>query len=313
MNRLGVVMDPIADIKTYKDSTFAMLLAAQSRSWELWYMEPESLYLKDAQVWGAMRPLRVHDQMDDWFEWGDLIETPLTFLDIILMRKDPPVDVEFFYLTFLLEVAEKQGVRVINRPQSLRDINEKLFTVWFPECVVPTTVTRDRRRLQSFLNEYEDIILKPLNSMGGQSIFRLRVGDPNTNVILETITDWDRRTVMGQRYIPEVVNGDKRILLINGEPVPYALNRIPLAGETRANLAAGGRGEGVPLTERDQWLVSRVGPTLRQRGVLFAGLDVIGDWLTEINVTSPTGIRELDSQFGLDIAGDFMNVIDRLS
>jgi glutathione synthase len=303
-------MDPIDSIKVHKDSTFAMLLAAQARGWELFYMEPQDLFLRDGASHGRMRPLRVRDQDRDWFAWaGDAREMPLHDLHAILMRKDPPLDLEYLYSTYLLEQAEARGTLVVNRCASLRDANEKLFTAWFPHCCAPTLVSRDAGRFRAFLAEQGDIILKPLDAMGGASVFRVRQDDPNTAVILETLTDHGRRMAMAQRFIPEISAGDKRILLVDGTPVPYALARIPAPGETRGNLAAGGRGEGVPLSERDYWICAQVAPVLREKGLLFVGLDVIGDYLTEINVTSPTCIRELDRQYGLDIAGQLMDAI----
>ena len=308
--RLGVVMDPIASIKTYKDSTFAMLLAAQARGWELYYMEQQDLFLRDGISYGRMRPLSVTDDRDDWFTWRDNVkELPLHELNAILMRKDPPLDLEYLYSTYLLEQAEARGTLIVNRCASLRDANEKLFTAWFPQCCAPTLVSRDASRFRAFLDQQQDIILKPLDAMGGASIFRVRHDDPNTSVILETLTDHGRRMAMAQRFIPEISAGDKRILLVDGEPVPYALARIPAQGETRGNLAAGGRGEGVALTERDYWICEQVAPVLKEKGLLFVGLDVIGDYLTEINVTSPTCIRELDQQYGLDIGGPLMDAI----
>ncbi|HNK33765.1 MAG TPA: glutathione synthase, partial [Plasticicumulans sp.] len=235
---------------------------------------------------------------------------PLAELDVLLMRKDPPFDLEYIYTTYLLERAEAEGVRVVNRPQSLRDANEKLFTAWFPQCCPPTLATRDMARLRGFVAEHGDAILKPLDGMGGAGIFRVRAGDANLNVIVETLTERGRRTALAQRFIPEISAGDKRILMIDGEPVPYALARIPAEGETRGNLAAGGRGVGQPLSERDRWICAQVGPELRRRGLVFVGLDVIGDWLTEINVTSPTCARELDAQFGLDIGADLMRALE---
>jgi len=232
-------------------------------------------------------------------------------LDVILMRTDPPVDDEYLYTTHLLEHAAAAGVMVINRPGSLRDVNEKIYAGWFPQCTPPTLVTSRSELLNEFLTEHDDIVVKPLNMMGGASIFRIRKGDPNTSVIIETMTTHGSRRIMAQRYIPEIVDGDKRILMVNGEPVPYALARIPLAGETRGNLAAGGRGEGVELSDRDRWICQQVGPTLKEKGLFFVGLDVIGDYLTEINVTSPTCVRELDKIYGLNIAGMLCDVIEQ--
>lgn len=307
--RLGVVMDPITAITIKKDTTFAMLLAAQARDWELYYLEQGDLYLRDGQPYGRSRRLRVWDDATHWFRFDGEQDLPLATLAVILMRKDPPFDMEYIYTTYLLERAELAGVLVVNRPRSLRDANEKLFTAWFPECCPATLVSRELSCLQRFVDEQSDIVVKPLGNMGGTSVFRLRADDPNRNVILETVTGQGQRFIMAQRYLPAVAQGDKRILLIDGEPVPYALARIPAPGEVRANLAAGGRGEGVPLSERDRWICAQVGPSLRERGLLFVGLDVIGDYLTEINVTSPTCARELDARFGLDIAGDLMQVI----
>jgi len=309
--KLGVVMDPIATITIKKDTTFAMLLAAQARGWELYYFEQADLYALGDQASGRARRLSVQDDQYGWFTFHGEQELPLAELDAILMRKDPPFDMEYIYTTYLLELAESAGTLVVNKPRSLRDANEKCFTLRFPQCSPPTLVSREPARLKTFLGEHADIVVKPLDGMGGASVFRLRPQDPNLNVILETLTAHGRRLTMAQRYIPEVTAGDKRILLIDGEPVPYALARIPQAGETRANLAAGGRGEGVPLSERDRWICAQVAPTLRAMGLLFVGLDVIGDWLTEINVTSPTCARELDAQFGLDIGGELMAAIER--
>lgn len=309
--KLGVVMDPIATITIKKDTTFAMLLAAQARGWQLHYFEQADLYARGNQSFGRTRVLSVEDNKSGWFAFREEREIPLAELDVILMRKDPPFDMEYIYTTYLLELAEGAGTLVVNKPRSLRDANEKFFALHFLSCCPPTLVSREPSRLKAFLGEHGDIVVKPLDGMGGASVFRLRPHDPNVSVILETLTAHGRRSAMAQRYIPEVVAGDKRILLIDGEPVPYALARIPQAGETRANLAAGGRGEGVPLNERDRWICAQVAPTLRAMGLLFVGLDVIGDYLTEINVTSPTCARELDAQFGLDIGGELMAAIER--
>ena len=309
--KLGVVMDPIATITIKKDTTFAMLLAAQARNWELHYFESADLYARGNQAFGRSRRLQVQDNKHGWFTFHYERELPLAELDVILMRKDPPFDMEYIYTTYLLELAEIAGTLVVNKPCSLRDANEKLFALNFPHCCPPTLVSREPARFKAFLGEQEDIVVKPLDGMGGASVFRLRQGYPNINVILETLTAHGRRLSMAQRYVPEVTAGDKRILLIDGDPVPYALARIPQAGETRANLAAGGRGEGIALSERDRWICAQVAPKLREMGLLFVGLDVIGDYLTEINVTSPTCARELDAQFGLNIGGELMTVIER--
>jgi glutathione synthase len=305
-------MDPIENIKVYKDSSFAMLLAAQARGWTLWYMELKDLLFCSGRAYAFMRPLEVRDDSKNWFTLGEAksAPVPLSNLSVILMRKDPPIDLEYIVATYLLEQAEADGTLVVNKPQALRDANEKLYTAWFAECCAPTLVTRQGAALRGFLQEHKDIILKPLDGMGGQSIFRVTKGDVNTSVILEIMTENEQRFVMAQRYIPEITQGDKRILLINGEAIPYALARIPAEGESRGNLAAGGRAEGVALTERDKWICAKVGPKLREQGLLFVGIDVIGHYLTEINVTSPTCIRELDKFYGLDIAGKLLNLIE---
>jgi glutathione synthase len=307
---LGVVMDPIGSIKIKKDSTFAMLLEAQRRGWELWYMEQGDLYLEQGDSTAQMQRLRVKDDPEQWFQVLERRTARLSALDVILMRKDPPFDMEYIYTTYLLEAAERAGTLVVNRPASLRDCNEKLFTTWFPECCPPTLVTRSHERLLEFINQQQDTILKPLGGMGGASIFRVRQDDPNANVIIETLTNHGRQYTMAQRFIPEISAGDKRILMVHGEVVPYALARVPKPGESRGNLAAGGTGIGVPLSTRDRWIADQVSPVLRERGILFAGLDVIGDYLTEINVTSPTCIRELDHQFGLCISAQLMDAIE---
>jgi glutathione synthase len=303
---LGVVMDPIGSIKIAKDSTFAMMLAASRKGWRVWYMELSDLFLRDDRAWARMREVEVRDDPMGWYLWVAEATRPLDELPVIFMRKDPPFDMEYIYATYLLERAQHRGARIINDPRSLRDANEKVFTVEFPQCCPPTLITRRHADIGEFLAEHGEIILKPLGGMGGFSIFRVSAGDPNFNVIVETLTDRGSRFCMAQRFIPEIADGDKRILLVDGEPVPYALARIPMKGETRGNLAAGGTGVGRPLSERDRWIAEQVGPELRRRGILFAGIDVIGDYLTEINITSPTCIRELDAQFDLDIAGDLI-------
>ncbi|MGR8951932.1 MAG: glutathione synthase [Gammaproteobacteria bacterium] len=308
--KLGMVMDSIQKINIKKDTSFAMLLEAQSRNWELHYMELNDLYLRNGRAYARTRILSVQRDPVHWYTFHDAQDIPLDQLDVILMRKDPPFDQEYIYATYLLERAESLGVYVVNKPQSLRDANEKLFTAWFPQCCAETLVAREPERIRTFLAEQDEIILKPLDGMGGTSIFRLRRGDPNLSVILETMTHYSSRYVMAQKYLPEIVDGDKRILLVNGEAVPYALARIPAPGETRGNLAAGGRAEGRKLTERDWWIANQVGPTLREKGLVFAGIDVIGDTLTEINVTSPTCVQELDREFGLNIAALLMDHIE---
>lgn len=307
--RLGVVMDPIARINIKKDTTFAMLLEAQARGWELHYMELNDLYLRDGRAYARTRRLAVERDAQSWFRFLDESEQALDALDVVLMRKDPPFNQEYIYATYLLEAAENRGLYVVNRPRSLRDANEKLFTAWFPQCCAPTLVAREAYRIREFLQEQGEVVLKPLDGMGGASIFRVRGDDPNLSVILETMTQHNSRFVMAQRYLPEIADGDKRILVIDGEPVPYALARIPAAGESRGNLAAGGSYEGRKLTARDFWIAQQVGPALKERGLAFVGLDVIGDYLTEVNVTSPTCVQELDKLFGLNIAGQLMEHI----
>jgi glutathione synthase len=309
--KLGMVMDPIANINIKKDTSFAMLLEAQSRGWELHYMELNDLFLRNGVAYARTRTLTVQRDAQQWYQFTEEQDIPLSTLDVIMMRKDPPFDQEYIYATYLLERAESMGVYVVNKPQSLRDANEKLFTAWFPQCCAETLVTREPSRIRQFLAEEGEIILKPLDGMGGTSIFHLRQDDPNLSVILETMTEYNSRYVMAQKYLPKIKDGDKRILVVNGEPVPYCLARIPAQGETRGNLAAGGRAEGRPLTERDRWIANQVGATLREKGLIFVGLDVIGDTLTEINVTSPTCVQELDAQFGLNISGLLMDHIEQ--
>lgn len=309
--KLGIVMDPIEHIKPYKDSSFAMLLEAQRRGYELFYMQPQDIYVQNAQPFAITSELKVWDRNDGQYHgFGASKATPLAELDMILIRQDPPFNNDYLYSTHMLELAEAQGVLVVNKPQSLRDANEKLFASWFPECTPPTLVSAQADLLKAFVTEQQDTIFKPLDAMGGASIFRVKQGDPNLSVIIETMTDHGQHHIMAQRYLPEISAGDKRILLIDGEPVPYALARIPQAGETRGNIAAGGRGEGVELTDRDRWLCQQIAPKLREKGLMFVGLDVIGDYVTEINVTSPTCIRELDSQFGLNIAGTLLDCLE---
>ncbi|HEX2237665.1 MAG TPA: glutathione synthase [Gammaproteobacteria bacterium] len=306
---LAVVMDPIQSINIKKDSTFAMLLEAQARGWRLRYLEQPDLYVRDGYAYGHMRGLTVRDHPQDWYTLSAGEDRPLTSVDAILMRKDPPFDMEYVYTTYILERAAAEGVLVVNRPDSLRNANEKFFIAWFPQCCAPTLVSRRRARFKTFLEAEKDIVVKPLDGMGGESVFRVRLGDPNTSVILEMLTQRERRMAMAQRFIPEYIEGDKRILLIDGDPIPYALARIPAPGEARANLATGGTGKGVALSDRDRWICAQVGPVAREKGLLFVGLDVIGDYLTEINVTSPTCIRELDALYGLNISARLLDTI----
>ena len=308
---LGVVMDPIQGIKVHKDSTFAMLLEAQHRGCPLWYMEQRDLNLNDGRCVARMRSLQVRDAPDGWFSLGDYRVQTLDTLDVVLMRKDPPFDMEYVYTTYLLEQAEARGCLVVNRPGALRDANEKLYTAWFPELCAPTLVSRSHDEFDRFINAQGDVILKPLDGMGGASVFRVRAHDSNRNVIIETLTRNGTRYTMGQRFIPEIRDGDKRILVIDGEPVPFALARVPSPGENRGNLAAGGSGVGVALSDKDRQIVETVAPRLREQGILFAGLDVIGDYLTEVNVTSPTCIRELDRLYELNISATLMDCIEQ--
>jgi glutathione synthase len=310
--RLAVVMDPIEHIKFAKDTTLAMLLAARARGWALSYLTPGDLRLRDGVAEGSVRPLSVRADAQLWHTLGPASVQPLGGFDVILMRKDPPFDIEFVYLTYILERAESAGALVVNRARGLRDMNEKVYTAWFPQCCAPTLVTRDMLEMAAFARAHGKIVVKPLHSMGGHSIFVLEPGDKNSSVVFETLTEEGSRFAMVQKYLPDiVVGGDARVLLIDGEPVPYALARIPAAHDHRGNLAAGATGVGRPLNERDQWLCQQIGPALREAGVLFAGLDVIGGYVTEINVTSPTGVRELDRQFNLDIGGMLMSAIER--
>jgi glutathione synthase len=303
-------MDPIDTINPKKDSTLAMLLAAQRYGWDVVYFRQQDLAVRDGVPLGHGFHLTATDDPKRWFELGAPWQGSLEGLDVLLMRKDPPFDMEYIYTTYILELAENRGVLVVNKPASLRDINEKAYTSWFPQCTPPSLVTRSRSTLLEFLVEHGKIVLKPFDGMGGRSIFVVATGDLNVNVIIETLTDHGTKFTLAQRYIPEINNGDKRVLLIDGQPIDYALARIPAPGESRGNLVMGAKGEGRPLTERDRWLCDQVGPVLAAKGVLFAGLDIIGDYLTEINVTSPTGIRELDRQFDIDIAAKLILAID---
>ncbi len=309
--RLGVVMDPIGSINFKKDSTLAMLLEAARRGWAIYYFEQKDVFLRDGVAYGKSRLLQVFADKNHWFELGVEAEIPLASLQLILMRKDPPFDREYIYTTYILEQAAEAGAFVVNKPQSLRDANEKLFTAWFPACCPPTLVTRSMALLREFYREQQDIICKPLDGMGGASIFHLQPKDPNASVVFEVLTQRETQFMMAQRFIPDITAGDKRILLINGEPIPFALARIPGEGEWRGNLAAGAEGVAQPLTARDRWICQQVGPVLREKGLYFVGIDVIGDFLTEINVTSPTCIRELDEQCHLNIAGVLFDCLER--
>ncbi|MFP1981158.1 glutathione synthase [Lonsdalea quercina] len=312
MIKLGIVMDPIAAINIKKDTSFAMLLEAQRRGWELHYMEMDDLYLNAGEARATTRKLSVEHNYESWYQFGDAQDIALHELDVVLMRKDPPFDTEFIYATYILERAEEKGTLIVNKPQSLRDCNEKLFTAWFSDLTPATLVTRRADKLREFHQQHKDVILKPLDGMGGASIFRLKQDDANVSVIIETLTEHGSRYCMAQNYLPAIKDGDKRVLVVDGEPVPYCLARIPQGGETRGNLAAGGRGEARPLSESDWRIARTVAPTLKQKGLIFVGLDIIGDRLTEINVTSPTCVREIEAAFpDISITGMLMDAIER--
>lgn len=306
---LAVIMNPIQTIAPKKDTTLRLLLKAQSKGFNLHYLELHDLFLREGRAFGNASPLKVFKDDFKWWEKEDPIELPLDQFNIILMRQDPPVHMEYIYATYLLELAELRGSLVVNRPQSLRDANEKLYTAWFPQCMPPTLVTAHSDQIKHFMAEHESIVLKPLNGMAGQSVFKCQKGDTNLNAIIDTLTRAGTQFCMAQRYLPEIVQGDKRILLIDGEPLDYALARIP-QGDWRGNLALGAKGVGVELTPRDRWICAQVGPKLRDKGLFLVGIDVIGDYLTEINVTSPTCVCELEAQYDLDISG---HILERLS
>ena len=309
--RIGVLMDPIATINTKKDTTLGLLRAASAAGHELTYLEQTDLTVRNGETMASLRSLTVYDDDTAWYAMGERYDASLSTLDVVLMRKDPPFDMEFFYTTQLLEDAERRGTLIVNRCASLRDCNEKLFATQFPECCPPLLVSRDPTALKAFHAEHGDVIFKPLDGMGGQSIFRVKENDPNLNVILETLTDNGGVTIMAQQYLPAIKDGDKRVLMINGEAVPFCLARLPMAGENRGNLAAGGSGIVQPLSDRDRWIAEQVGPTLREKGLLFVGLDIIGDYLTEINVTSPTCMREIDRAKNTQIAEQLIACIER--
>ncbi len=309
---IGVVMDPIESITPKKDSTLAMLLAAARRDWDIRYMEQPDLWISDGQALARQRPLTVRDDLQDWYHLGEPLVGPLGELDVILMRKDPPFDMEFVYTTYVLDCARNAGALVVNEPSALRDMNEKVYTAWFPHLCPATLIARSMERLKAFAQAHGNVVAKPLDGMGGASVFLIREGDQNTNVILETLTREGEGFAMVQEYVPDIaIGGDKRVLVVDGQPVPYGLARIPPADDLRGNLAVGGRGEGRALSEAERRIAAEVGAELARHGVLFAGLDIIGERLTEINVTSPTCIRELDREFDLDIAGQLMDAIER--
>lgn len=308
--KLGVIMDPIQTIHFKKDTTLAILLEAQKRDWPIAYFEQKDLFLQDGIAYGNSRQLQVFHDEAHWFNLGDYQKMPLAALDVILMRKDPPFNLEYIYTTHMLELAEQAGVRVINKPQSLRDFNEKLITAWFPDCCPKTLVTRDIRLLREFFEKQQDIVCKPLEAMGGASVFRLRTGDTNASVVFEILTQQGKQYVMAQQFIPEITEGDKRILIIDGDPIPFALARIPAPHDHRGNLAVGATAIAKELSARDRWICQQIRPFLRDKGLFFAGIDVIGDFLTEINITSPTCIRELDSLCHLNISATLLDAIE---
>jgi glutathione synthase len=308
--KLGIVMDPISEVKVVKDSSMAMMLEAQKRGYEIYYMQMADLYLDQGQARANSQKVKVFDDIEHWYELSDQQDIALSDLDAILMRKDPPFDTEFIYATYMLERAEVEGTLIVNKPQSLRDCNEKLFTAWFADLTPRTLVTRNDKQIRAFHQELKDIIIKPLDGMGGSSIFRIKEDDANVGVILETLTNHGQQYAMVQEYMPEIVDGDKRILIVNGEPMPYCLARIPAQGETRGNLAAGGRGVARPLSPSDKLIADTIAPELKKRGLYFVGLDVIGDKVTEINVTSPTCIREIEAAYPINISGKLMDAIE---
>ena len=305
-------MDPIESIQPYKDSTFAMLLEAQRRSWSIHYIRPNSLYVLDGRPFAQATSLSVQDLPQDWFKLGDYTDTELSEFNVILMRKDPPFNMEYIYTTYVLELAQQAGACIVNNPSALRNLNEKFSILNYPDICTPTLVTRDRDRINLFINTHNDVVVKPLDAMGGESIFKVSPNDSNKNSIIDQITDKGATTIMAQRFIPEISQGDKRILIVNGEPIDYAFARIPASGEFRGNLAAGGSGHGIPLSNKDRQICTEIKTTLVDNGILFAGIDVIGSYLTEINITSPTCIRELDSQFNLNISGILFDQIETL-
>lgn len=308
--KLGIVMDPISEVNVRKDSSMAMMFEAQKRGYQLYYIEMKDLYLTQGQCRASTKQVKVYDDPEHWYDLSDAEDIALESLDAVLMRKDPPFDTEYIYATYMLERAELAGTLIVNKPQSLRDCNEKLFTAWFPELTPKTLVTRNNDLIRQFYQDNKDVIIKPLDGMGGSSIFRVKENDPNVGVILETLTAHGSQYAMVQEFIPDISNGDKRILIVNGEPMPYCLARIPAKGETRGNLAAGGRGEARPLSATDKLIADTIAPELKKRGLFFVGLDVIGDKVTEINVTSPTCIREIEAAYPINISGKLMDAIE---
>jgi len=309
--KLAFIVDPLDEFKTYKDTSFAMMREAAARGCELYTLQQEDIFWRKQRVAGNAARLHLTGDAAAWYRSETAVETDLAAFDAVIMRKDPPFDMEYVYSTYLLEAAEAQGARVFNRPRAIRDHNEKMAIARYARFTTPTAVTRLEEVLREFLAEHGDVIFKPLDGMGGSSIFRVRKEDPNVSVIIETLTQFGKRTIMAQRYLPEISDGDKRILLIGGKPVPYCLARIPKAGETRGNLAAGGTGVARELTPRDREIADTLAPLLHAQGLLLVGLDVIGDCLTEINVTSPTCFQEIAQQTGCNVAGLFMDALEK--
>lgn len=309
--RLGIVMDPIENIVPKKDSSLAMLLEAERRNYEIHYMLQSDLKLLAGKAMAQTTILSVEDNLEKWYKFGEQQQVNLDELDVILMRKDPPFDMEYIYTTYILERAEIDGTLIVNKPSSLRDMNEKIYTAWFSDCSPLTLVTRSMNEIRQFVKTHKKIVIKPLDGMGGKSIFVVNYTDKNTNVIIETLTDYGKKFAMAQIYIPEIKEGDKRILLIDGEPIPYCLARIPSAQDNRGNLVTGARGKGKKLTDQDIQICKKIGPVLKENGIVFCGIDVIGDYLTEINSTSPTGIKELDRNFNLNISGMLFDEIEK--
>ena len=308
--KLGIVMDPISQVNVKKDSSMAMMLEAQKRGYEIYYMEMKDLYLTQGQCRASAQIIKVFDDPECWYELSPTEDIAVSDLDAVLMRKDPPFDTEFIYATYMLERAEIEGTLIVNKPQSLRDCNEKLFTAWFRDFTPKTLVTRSSVKIREFHQKEKDVIIKPLDGMGGASIFRIKANDANVGVIIETLTNNGEQYAMVQEFMPEIADGDKRILIVNGEPMPYCLARIPAKGETRGNLAAGGRGVARPLSVSDKAIADAIAPELKRRGLYFVGLDVIGDKITEINVTSPTCIREIEAAYPINISGKLMDAIE---
>ncbi|MBU2970067.1 glutathione synthase [Pseudoalteromonas sp. C2R02] len=309
--KLGIVSDPISGFNIKKDTGFAMMVEAQSRGYEIYYMEMDDLYLRKGQAFATAAKAQVFEDENHWYDLEEKQSIALADLDVILMRKDPPFDTEYIYATYILERAELAGTLIVNKPQSLRDANEKLFTAWFSEFTPDTLVTRSQKQIRSFLDEHGDIILKPLDGMGGASIFRVKQDDANLGVICETLTKHGSEFAMAQNYIPEIKQGDKRVLVVDGQVIPYCLARIPQNGETRGNLAVGGRGEARPLSESDLKIAQAIAPTLKEKGLIFVGLDIIGDKLTEINVTAPTCVKEIQAAYDISITGILFDAIEQ--